>query len=281
LVNYGFNAEEFHKFKLSSREECERFDILLESHSKNIPLNCFPMTIHLNLADVYSKFIESGKYEENNFGRILFSWVFDIKLSYFFLELDNLEVAALHNKVNQYIEHLEHPATSLDIPAFFPAHMSFQKILTSYTLRYRAIWDKIMILLVMYYTKETKKPLKGDSKIKSFEKVASGISEIPEDFIAGVSVLVRAFNELYRTSEAHGSGVFRNWTFVTLPRAQKSPTDLLMLFHGGLNYTIMRISRAILHDEDLPTIAHPSNMPEKDKTKYFWVLREELKKLEK
>jgi hypothetical protein len=263
-------SEDF-KFKFQNKEDCLKFEELLERYNskENIGLTVQPSIHAFNLEKAFHKFIESSEPNHK-----IFYWIFDIKLSYYFLQLENYQIHALANEINSIRGDLEKPVSSLDVPGLFPAHMRFQKLYPAYTLRYRALWDKLMQLLVLFYKDEE---LKGKSKIKAFKKIAPEIKAIPKDFSEGLGELLDAFNRKYRTSEAHGSGYFRKYSFITLPRGSESPIDLLISFSNALSHAIPVISAAILDDLPMPEIPFPNNV-EPECQGYFHVLRNELKK---
>ena len=261
---------DLHKFRFKSKEECAVFEQLLSDYSDPsvIKINTPPMLSYFNLEKAYEKFVDGEEYDES-----IFAWIFDIKLSYFFVSLATSRVWAVHNFLNdQIMGKISKPTTCIENPDLFFAHMEFQRLLPDFTLRYRALWDKLMNLLNIYYIG---KHLNGKSKLKAFRLSAEKIDEIPNDFVEGLAVLIDAFNNMYRTSEAHKSGVFRNSSFITLPRGFSSPIDIISLFQGSMNHAVMLISLAVIEGVNMPKVPFPDN-PEPESQGYFHVLRNEL-----
>ena len=108
--------------------------------------------------------------------------------------------------------------------------------------------------------------------IKGFVDDVKAIEQVPNDFADGVEFVLEQFNNRFRTAEVHGSGVFRKWSFLIVPRNTESDYHELSLFVGNLNFAFMWVSNAIIQGTIIPAPSHEIGKG------YFWVTREEFSK---
>ncbi len=121
--------------------------------------------------------------------------------------------------------------------------MDIYRYNSSYVFRYRALWDKIMGLLILVFVPNEYASFFGSKKkLKAFKKIAIKIPEIDESFITQVSKSLDEFSEKFRTPEVHGTGSLRKWAFLV----EDSPTNPeieLLYYSNFLNETMLKISK--------------------------------------
>ncbi len=222
---------------LQSKEEIKKFEEYFEKYENLISGHHLK---HLSLIDI-SKTLEG----EENAGRI-FTAFLDIKLSFSHTYRDITNIGNVWNK--NFSKGKLEGGSFLDSQQHFSKKMDMHYYFTSFVLRYRAIWDKIMgfILLIMAEDEECKKFEKARSRKKSFKKSAE-ISGIPKEFYEEIIEKLEEFDKKFRTAEAHGTGVLRKFVF-DMTSITDNPQEELLLYWNFLNETINKIGKLILED---------------------------------
>ena len=94
----------------------------------------------------------------------------------------------------------------------FCRRMAVLRMNSDYVFRYRAIWDKVMGLLVLLIAPEKfKRFLEAKSRRKEFRKITEQAAVLPEELVGHIIETAQAFDDRYRTAEAHGAGSTRRW----------------------------------------------------------------------
>lgn len=190
-------------FKLNSREEVVRFEYLLDSYVKSKAHNALQ---HISLTKAYDQL-----QGHENGGR-LFSALLDIQINFVLLYLDIIAVGSTWN--SQFSKGKLEGGSVLDSEAKFFGKMDIHRFNTSYILRYRAIWDKIMGLIVLEHAPSDYDAFsKSKSKKKTFKKILDKCDQVSPEFIYGVNDLLTNFDHTFRTAEAHGTGSLRKYSF--------------------------------------------------------------------
>ena len=161
---------------------------------------------HLSLIDI-SKLLEKEKDSGKAFTAFL-----DIKLSFTHIYRN---VTNIRNTWNtNFSKGKLEGGSFLDSEKHFSKKMDMHYEFTSFVLRYRSIWDKIMgfLLLIIAEDVEYKKFERAKSRKKSFKKSAE-ISGIPKEFYEEIVEKLEIFDNKFRTAEAHGTGVLRKFVF--------------------------------------------------------------------
>ena len=116
----------------------------------------------------------------------------------------------------QYFSRGKHEGGSvLDSKEKFFGKMEIQKYSTSYVLRYRALWDKIMgFLVLLFSSSDYDSFIQAKSRKTKFKTIAQKITQIPNDLVQQIDVFITLFDDSYRTAEAHGTGVLRKYNFL-------------------------------------------------------------------
>ncbi len=220
---------------LQSEDEIKKFEEYFEKYENSISGHHLK---HLSLINM-SKILEA----EENSGRTFVAFL-DIKLSFSHIYRDIMNIGNVWNK--NFSKGKFEGGSFLDSQQRFDKKMDMHYHFTSFVLRYRAIWDKIMgfILLIMAEDAEYKKFEKAKSRKKSFKKSAE-ISGIPKEFYEEIIDKLEKFDNQFRTAEAHGTGVLRKFVF-DMTSITDNPQGELLLYWNFLNETIDKIGKLIL-----------------------------------
>lgn len=221
---------EYETFILKNRSEVERFEELLSQYGgarAQLPLN------HISLISAYDKL------QDREDGGRIFAALLDIQLSFVLLYCDTHSVGAVWNQ--NFSKGKLEGGSVLDSPAKFFGKMDVYRFNTSYVLRYRALWDKIMGLLVLVYCpKEYERFINSKSKKKTFRKIADEKEAISNEFVSSLENLLTKFDNTFRTHEAHGTGVLRKFSF-TMESMDKNPQIELIGYWNAINDFIIKI----------------------------------------
>ncbi len=219
---------------LKSKEEIKKFEEYFEKYEKSISGHHLS---HLSLINI-SKLLEKEKDSGKTFVAFL-----DIKLSFTHIYRNVTNIRNIWN--DNFSKGKLEGGSFLDSEQHFSKKMDMHYEFTSFVLRYRSIWDKIMgfILLIMAEDEEYKKFEKAKSRKKSFKKSAE-ISGIPKEFYEEIIDKLEIFDNKFRTAEAHGTGVLRKFVFEMAPITD-NPQKELLLYWNFLNETIDKIGRIV------------------------------------
>jgi hypothetical protein len=148
----------------------------------------------------------------SNGGRI-FSSLVDLRFNVTALEHELGRIGRIVNEQRQ--KRSANPGPLLGNEELFLERLALLEANTAYILRYRAILDKIMAIMVLLVA-----PLEYDnfmgarSRRRSFVKIAERSSQLSSQLVEHVVETIDAFDSKYRTAEAHGTGSARFWTFL-------------------------------------------------------------------
>jgi len=219
---------------LKSEEEIKKFEEYFEKYEQTIVGHHLSHLSLINISKVLEKCEDSGR---------AFTAFLDIKLSFTHIYRNLTNVRTVWN--DNFSKGKLEGGSFLDSEQHFNKKMDMHYELTSFVLRYRSIWDKIMgfILLIAADDKEYEKFMKARSRKKSFKKSAE-ISGIPKEFYEGIIEKLEIFDNKFRTAEAHGTGVLRKYVFEMTPITD-NPQEELILYWNFLNETIDKIGNII------------------------------------
>lgn len=203
-------------FKLSSREEIETFEALIQEYAKT----AWPIPNHISLVTAF----DSLQGREDG-GRI-FTALLDLYLSFVFLYYDMCEIGGTWNK--NFSKGKLEGGSILDDSKKFVGKMKIHRFATSYVLRYRALWDKLMGLMVLVEVPSAYDTFCGATKKKkSFTKIAKDKNLLPEQELTDMIDGLAKFDEKFRTGEAHGVGALRKWTLTMVGVDQNPQIELI------------------------------------------------------
>jgi hypothetical protein len=219
-------------FTLNSREEVTRFEELLESYSTARAQ--FPLK-HISLTNAYDQL------QSREDGGRVFSALLDIQITFLLLHLDSHAVGATWNAL--FSKGKLEGGSVLDSPAKFFGKMDIHRFNTSYVLRYRAIWDKLMGLIILIYAPaEYDSFSNAKSKKRTFTKIAEKYTFAESQFLVNLNDLLTRFDDTFRTSEAHGTGVLRKYSF-TMESMADNPQVELLGFWNAVNGFIAELGK--------------------------------------
>jgi hypothetical protein len=205
------------EFRLSTREETVCFERLLDEYRQRHGLHPY---CHLPLGPAHEVLVEHPE------GGRLFVSLFDIQLGRVFLDEDlNVITDVLNRDIH------ERRSSNQSIPAgldFFAERVDLHKACTNFVLRYRALWDKIMgVLILLLCSKEYDKFGRARSRMQAFAKIMCETNSLPEEECKKMEKYVTDFNNRFRTAEAHGAGILRKWSLVVQDDMDNPIEDLL------------------------------------------------------
>jgi hypothetical protein len=217
-------------FKLNTREEVERFEALMHEYSEaksQLALN------HIPLVKAWDQL-----HHRKDGGRV-FTALLDIYLNLHMVHLDLTSVGGAWN--SNFSKGMLEGGSVLDSKAKFFGKMDIHRFASGFVLRYRAIWDKIMgLLLLLFFPEAYDSFSKSKSKKKSFREAASKTENIPQEFVTGLLSALEKFDNTFRTPEAHGTGALRKWS-LTMEGLENNPILELTNHWNFLNLTLLAI----------------------------------------
>lgn len=233
-------------FKLRTREDVERFEALMFQYSKarsQVALN------HIPLLKAWDQL-----HHREDGGRV-FTSLLDIYLNLHMIYLDLTSVGGTWN--SNFSKGKLEGGSVLDSNAKFFGKMDIHRFASAFILRYRAIWDKIMGLLLLLFLPSAYDGFsKSKSKKKSFREAALKIDEIPHEFVAGLLEALEKFDNKFRTAEAHGTGALRKWS-LTMEGFEDNPMFELIGHWNFLNQTLITLG-GFLNQQEVGGIVSPA-----------------------
>lgn len=191
-------------FSLSSREEVVAFEMMLDSYSTQ---NFQTQLQHISLVEAYD-------YLKNRQdGSRVFAAILDLRISLILVFSDIVSMGSVWNRF--FSKGKLEGGSVLDNTTKFNGKMEIHRFNTSFVLRYRALWDKVMgLLILMDAPLHYDQFMKAGSRKKEFIKIARSQKICEEVFIEQIVDLLTTFDNRFRTSEAHGTGVLRKYSFL-------------------------------------------------------------------
>ncbi len=221
---------EYEFFTLKNRSEVEQFENLLTQY---VAQKAQFSPSHISLVAAYD-----ALQEQENGGKI-FTALLDIQINFMLLYCDIHNVGVVWN--NSFSKGKLEGGSVLDSPEKFMGKMDIHRFNSSFVLRYRALWDKLMGLMILLLAPDNYESfMKAKSRKKAFRKI---ISEAPgfskESFDSLLGTLTK-FDDAFRTSEAHGTGILRKYSF-TMEDMHKNPQIELIGYWNIVNEFISRV----------------------------------------
>jgi hypothetical protein len=223
-------------FKIQNRHEAEQFDILLrEFYESKCHLKILP---YLNLAEWF----DWCQKDSENGGRI-YSSIFDIKLNFIFTDFEEIGLTISWEQRGKNTDIIN---KSCD----FNLSLDLLKHLSSYVLKYRALIDKLMGLIVLVYSpKDYDYYRKAKSRKSTFKKIFSG-NKLPVDIDPDkVFAFLDEFDRKYRTPEAHATGSMRKWVLSNIFYGIDDYYEISISSWNGLIYMISEIDEIKKNNE--------------------------------
>ena len=265
-------------FRIDSRQDAETFQDFLNRYCERV-CGLGSATIPAGLLSALFSF--SRNHEP---GGKLLAAVVDLELTYLFMQRDSHAAAGVWNTV--FSPAKSQPTSVLDRFDTFSGKVDILYNFTSFSMRCRSFWDKLMgILFLMYDSDNYERFLKArsrkgffDRKARSWQTVSPHIRQclikeyhnilslaakrgIPDHGMGNSSSsilgevmpvfpqqLVRIIDSLdeIRTAEAHGTGALRKWSLAMLPLHESK--DFGLLNHWNIANSFMHHLRRALGD---------------------------------
>jgi hypothetical protein len=220
-------------FTLKSRDEVLRFEELLEQY---VTARSHFAPNHLSLATVYDQL--QGRED----GGKIFTALLDIQINFMILHLDMSAVGGTWNST--FSKGKLEGGSVLDSADKFFGKMEIHRFNTSFVLRYRAIWDKLMGLMVMIFCpKDYEAFASAKSRKKAFAKIAEREKWGEGEFHKSIATLLTKFDDTFRTPEAHGTGALRKYSF-TMDSLLQNPQGELVGYWNAVNGFISNLGKA-------------------------------------
>lgn len=217
------NFSKTQEFTITSREEAELFVLrngeTLAKYGNGV--------VHISLADAFT----TCQHLEN--GSKVFASIFDIYINTTLVWIDNWELGCTVNEVKPGDQV---GASVLDRPDLFAIRMREHRYATSFVFRYRALWDKLMGLLILL-AEPTKyeRYVSAKSRKAEFKKISVVSLTLSSELAEQISDILSTFDNDFRTPEAHGMGRLRKYTFAMGEPIDRPPIMLNLKYWNILN----------------------------------------------
>lgn len=204
--------------------------------------------VHISLPDAFSKCQHLSQ------GAQLFAAIFDIYVNACLLWIDTWE---LGRTANAEIRLKKSNLSVLENPELFKLRMNEQRYANSFVFRYRAIWDKVMGLLVLLAEPSRYENYVGSKSRKAaFKKISDSSEAFPQDFAESLSKILTSFDNEFRTPEAHGTGRLRKFTFALGDPIDRPTMELSLRYWNILNEVLHQLGSIV---ENLPVTPEPAS----------------------
>ena len=232
-------------FTLNSREEVIRFVELLENHEKNrvqIVHNYFPLVKAYDYLKIKNNSMRS------------FTSILDIYINFTILKHDSMKIMGVWNDF--FSKDKLEGGSILDSQVKFSAKMDIHQASSSYILRYRSLWDKIMGFLILFFVPNEYENFAGaKSRKTAFRKIveknqlSTKINTIFNRPYIEVLDEITRFDEIYRTPEAHGAGALRKWS-LSMQSMLENPSGDLIGYWNVINQIIANIGNLFDNEDE-------------------------------
>lgn len=173
MIEIDFNMEkEFEEFYLKTKDEVEVFQNFISEYLRSKNIMSLPNLDLLSIFDACN-----GKKN----GERIFAMMLDIKINFILIWLDQNDAGAIWNQ--NFSKGKLEGGSVLDSRSKFYGKFEIHRFNSSFIFRYRAIWDKIMGVLVLLMLPADYNSFMGSkSKKKAFLKLSKKGSPLTEEF---------------------------------------------------------------------------------------------------
>jgi len=234
---------QYDEFHIRSREEATAFQALLQVHLPRLPE-------HWSFAEAFDHL---GAREHS---KRLQTALLDVLLTYAAVHADSGHWVISDSHVPQ------HGGSIYDDARAFAARFDKWRAATSFLVRTRALWDKVMGFLVLYHCperhEEYRKGKKG-SRRKAFRAIAAdgAIPSLGEDDLKAMNEIVDALSRV-RDAETHWDGTIRKWAFSTALPHETPEVGLLLTHWNSANHLIANLMTLSMGPSKPVSAAAPS-----------------------
>lgn len=225
-------------FKLNNKDEVAKFENYLSEYCKTRNNYCLSYIKLTNAFDFLKNKPQGGR---------IFTALLDIKINLVLLDYDITRACATWN--HTFAKDELQGGTVLDSKDKFFAKMDIHRFNSSFVLRYRAMWDKLMGLLILIFSPaDYDKFTHAKSKKSCFLKlVKNNKRQIPKECFEPLSEALTEFEKEFRTPEAHGTGSLRKWSFL-MDNPNENPCIKFLGLWNVLLFVLSEIDKIFKQD---------------------------------
>ncbi len=162
-------------------------------------------------------------------------------------------LSPIAKQINSDLKASPLPSDDFNNPVFLAQRLDLFGVASSFVLRYRALWDKLMGVIVLIICPDMNEDyVSSNSKKKQFTKILKQKGGKWPLYALGVSEAISEFDNRFRTAEAHGAGKIRKLFFQRATEDTAPLIDLLWATNT-LNTQMLAIKR--IFDEFAEQIA--------------------------
>lgn len=204
-------------FSLKDRDQVARFDALAAAYEKaRLGYSIKPLSL-VKAYDYCQTRDDGGK---------LFAALLDIFINFSLMSLDSHSVGGIWN--SHFSSKDKDGGSVLDSEPDFFGKMDIHRFNSSFVFRYRALWDKLMgLMILMYAPGRYEKFESSKSRRRAFKTCSSGVNQISAEFTEKLEKILNDFDNEFRTPETHGTGALRKWSF-SMESMTENPTVKLI-----------------------------------------------------
>lgn len=211
---------------IKNEEDVRKIETLILSYSKRQTGTSLP---YIDIVKAYHKLTPHG-----NHGSRVFAALIDLKINFTLLSLDSFFAGAKWNEQNSI--KLSDEENVLDNPSLFYKRFEIHRHHSNYIPRYRAIWDKIMGILLLIHSEEIyNKYNAAKSRKKAFKNLSSEVKFLEKNFADNIFEHLVKFDDNFRTPEVHRFGSLRKYSFLKSPHEEEEYKEFL----SSWNYLIL------------------------------------------
>lgn len=182
----------------------------------------------INIVNAFNKLAPHG-----NHGSRLFAALIDLKFNFTLLLIDSFNSGAIWNAQNAIS--FSEEKDILENYELFEKRFDIHKHDANYIPRYRAIWDKIMGILLLFASEEVyEKYNSSKSRKKAFRTLSKNVEFLTDEFVENVLKHMQDFDDSFRTGEMHRFGSLRKYSFLKSPHDKRE----YILLKNSWNYLL-------------------------------------------
>jgi hypothetical protein len=228
-------------FRLRNRDEVAVFERHLDEY---VAARAGVALRHISLLETYDRL--HGTRDASR----IFAALLDLQTQIAFLHIDLHSIGRIWNE--EFAPGLCEGLSLLESPGKFFGKADLHRTNSSYVLRYRAIWDKIMGLLVLLLLPaQYNRFIGAKSRKRMFRQLAASMPLLPPTLVDQIESTITRFDDQFRTSEAHGTGVIRKWNYL-LEAPENNPQLRLFQFWNVLNHMVIIVGDIIRRTHPIP-----------------------------
>lgn len=198
---------------INNLEDAKKFENLILQYGKSHTGAELP---YINIENIYSKLHSKG----NHGSRLIAAFV-DLKVNFISLLIDNFISGAKWNE--QLKIKINDNESLLDHPQLFLIKLEVHRNEANYIVRYRAVWDKIMGILLLLQSEDLyEKYNSSKSRKKAFKKLSINSTLYDNEFVEYVETHVTYFDDNLRTGEIHRFGSLRKYFSLKNPHKEEA-----------------------------------------------------------